>query len=239
MTASRESLMAFIDGELSSEEERRVAAEIAASPALNAYVEEQRALKSRVDADFAPILTAPVPERFERMVIDAPVSRAAGPRRNPFSMQLPRLWIPAAAAAAGIAIGIGLSNLVGGAMMESRNGALLATGGLARILSTQLAASQSATASTRVGLSFRNKDGNFCRTFQTAVATNALAGIACREEGDWRILATAATQADAGEFRQAASSLPNNLRATLNSMISGKPLNAAAERTARSHNWTK
>jgi len=239
MTASRETLMAYLDGELSAEEERRVAAEIAANPLLNAYVEEQRAVKARLDADFAPILSAPVPERFERMVMEARVPRRAA-QRNFFSLTLPRIWLPAGAAAAGIAIGIGLSNLFGGpAMMASNNGALIATGSLARILSTELAAEQGATATTRVGLSFLNRQEKFCRTFQTASGGNALAGIACREGNDWRIIATAASETqNASAFQQAASPLPKTLREEVNDMISGQPLNAAAERTARTNNWT-
>lgn len=241
MAASREKLMAFVDGELSPEEERRVAAEIAANSALVAYVEEQRALKARLATDFSPILAAPVPERFEQMILAAP-RPAKKPTANLFHRVLSRAGsmragIPLAAAAAGIAIGIGITNWFGGgAIMENANGALVARGELAAALSTQLAADQNAV---RVPVSFVNRDGNFCRSFRTSDARNPMAGIACREQGEWRIVATAATQALApGQFRQAAAGMPESVRQTISDMISGQPLNAAAERAARARNWT-
>lgn len=243
MAASREKLMAFVDGELAPEEERRVAAEIAANPALAAYVEEQRALKARLAMDFSPVLSTPVPERFEQMILAAP-RHANGPSANLFRRILSfagsmRLGVPLAAAAAGIAIGIGITNwFSGGAMMENANGVLVARGELAAALSTQLAADQPPGRPLRVAVSFVNRDGNFCRSFQTSDARNAMAGIACREQDEWRIVATAATQPlGPGQFRQAAG-MPENLRQAIGDMISGQPLNAAAERAARARNWT-
>ncbi len=241
MATSRERLMAFVDGELPPEEERRVAAEIAGNSALAAWVEEQRALKARLSADFSPILAAPVPERFERMILDAP-RPAKAPAANLLQRLLSfagpvRLGIPLAAAAAGIAIGIGITNwFSGGAMIENANGTLVARGALAAALSTQLATDQS---TVRVPVSFVDHGGNLCRTFQTREARNAMAGIACREQGEWRIVATAATEpVNQGQFRQAAASMPESLRQAIGDMISGQPLNAAAERAARARNWT-
>ena len=240
MVSSRETLMAFVDGELPPEEERRIAAEIAASPALAAYVEEQRALKARLSADFSPMLAAPVPDRFERMILDAPRQVKAPAnlfQRLRFLAGPMHVGIPLAAAAAGIVIGIGITNwFSGGAMIDNANGALLARGELASALSTQLAADQSAV---RVPVSFVDRDGNFCRSFQTTEARNAMAGIACREQGEWRIVATAATQpVNQSQFRQAAAGMPESLRQTIGDMISGMPLNAAGERAARARNWT-
>ena len=113
MAASRETLMAFVDGELTPEEERRVAAEIATNSALAAYVEEQRALRAKLSADFVPVLAAPVPEQFEHMILNAP--RQAKMPRKPFQRFFSRagslrIGIPLAAAAAGIAIGIGITS---------------------------------------------------------------------------------------------------------------------------------
>ena len=242
MAASREKLMAYVDGELTPEEERRVAAEIAGSPVMAAYVEEQRALKTRLSADFSPVLAAPVPEQFERMILDAPRQAekpAANRLQRTFSFAgYMRIGIPLAAAAAGIAIGIGITGWFNsGGMIENAGGALIARGELAAALSTQLAADQSAV---RVPVSFVNHDGNFCRSFQTSDARNAMAGIACREQGEWRIVATAATQpVRESQFRQAAAGMPKSLRQAIGGMISGQPLNAAAERAARDRNWNR
>jgi hypothetical protein len=245
MVISREHLMAFVDGELSAEEERKIAAEAVNDPVLSAYIEEQRAVKARLAQDFAPILSAPVPDRFERMILEAAPRNAP---RQPTLMQriLPLLrpssaWIPAAAVAAGVVIGIGISGLFSPAgMLQNRNGELLASGDLARVLSTQLAADQNAALPARVGVSFVDKAGTFCRSFQTAASGgNALAGIACRSGNAWRVVATAATQVSPGTFRQAAASLPDSLRNAITAMIAGQPLNAIGERDARARNWTR
>ena len=245
MAISREQLMAFIDGELSAEEERRTAAEVAGDPALSAYVEEQRAVKARLAHDFASILTAPVPDRLERLILDAAPSKAPPQpalMQRIFNFVRPApVWISAAALAAGVVIGIGISGLLSpAAMLQNRNGELIASGDLARLLSTQLAADQNAAAPARVGLSFVDKAGEFCRSFQTAAGgQNAIAGIACRSGDSWNVVATAAAQPAAGTFRQAAASLPDSLRNAITGMIAGQPLNAAAERDARARNWTR
>ena len=68
MTLTRETLMAFVDGELAPEEERRVAAEVAKDPSLSAYVEQQKELAAKLRTAFAPVLEAPIPARIERAV---------------------------------------------------------------------------------------------------------------------------------------------------------------------------
>ena len=246
MKISREHLMAYVDGELTAEEERKLAVEIAGDPVLAAYVEEQRAVKAQLTQDFAPILSAPIPDRFERMILDA-TPRKPVPRYGLFQRVLSGIrpagaWILAGAIAAGVAIGIGISGLFpSGAMLQNRDGELVASGDLARVLSTQLAADQNASAPARVGISFVDKAGEFCRGFQTAgTGQNALAGVACRSGNSWRVVATAATETPpSGTFRQAAAALPNSLRDAIAGMIAGQPLNATGERDARAHNWTR
>lgn len=246
MATSREQLMAFIDGELTPGDERKVIAEIAANPDFAAYVEEQRNLRLRLAEDFAPALTQPVPERFERMILhNAPTRSAAMSNlfRQLFApIRRRQLWIPAGAAVAGIAIGIGISGLFGaGAALHDRDGALIAGGGLARLLSTGLAGDRNPDAPGRIGLTFIDNAGDYCRTFQTSGnGGNVLAGVACHERNTWRVVATAAVKSSVnGQFRPAAASLPDSLRGAVNDMISGQPLNAAAERTARDRNWNR
>jgi hypothetical protein len=246
MAVSREKVMAYVDAELSAEEERKIAQEIAADPALNSWVNEQRALRARLAADFAPVLAAPVPERFERLILDVPARRKKLEFAGVFRRFWPirpgaRSWIPAGAVAAGIAIGIGISGFFGSeTLLQNHGGRLVAAGDLARALSTQLAANQNPSAPLRVVVSFVNKAGAYCRSFQTSEAGNGLAGVACRGDGEWRIIATAATEPAApGQFRQAAASLPDSLRAVINDTISGSPLNAEAQRAAAARGWAR
>lgn len=244
MAVSREQVMAFIDGELTPNEEQWIEAEIARDATLRRYVGEQRELRRQLAADFAPMISAPVPEQVERMIVQV------GPRpvrRNIVAWLFAReaasrIWIPAGAVAAGIAIGIGFSGVAGGdGFIQARDGGLVASAGLARVLSSQLAADQNPAAPMRVGLTFVSNAGEYCRTFQAgANGGMPLAGIACRHADAWRIIATVPTKAaDAGEFRQASSGLPDSLRDVANTTMAGQPLAADGERAARARNWLR
>src|SRR3546814_15960075 len=61
-------------------------------------------------------------------------------------------------------------------------GALVAQGGLAEPLDTQLASAQAPAAATRIGVSFADRQGRFCRSFDSA----ALAGLASPQGGNGR-----------------------------------------------------
>lgn len=102
-------------------------------------------------------------------------------------------------------------------------------GALAEALDTQLASNQPGDAAVRIGLSFQDKTGRYCRTFERHV----LDGIGCREGGHWQLERTIAGQAT-GEYRQASS---DELASAAAAMMRRGALDAAAERTARDAGW--
>jgi len=244
MTVTRETLMAFVDGQLAPAEERRVAAEVAKDPVLSAYVEQQKKLAAQLGSAFAPVLEAPIPERIERAVRETPIPSASPSlldRWCNWSRQLLRTrqgWIPATVMAAGIALGILLDgSFSAGSDFRTKDGALVAQGALAQVLTLELASEQAS--GTRIGVSFRNGDGLYCRSFETeGGARGAVAGIACLKDRDWQIAAlTRATARAEGEFATAGGDMPAVIRNALNAMISGDPLDAVEERTARDRGW--
>jgi len=252
MTVTRETLMAFVDGELAPDEERRVAAELAKDPELNAYVEQQRALAAKLRTAFAPILEAPIPERIERAVRETEIPSVSSSAPALFA-RLQRIWreqtaragqswIPAGAMAAGIVLGVALAGSFGTATeMRTKGGALIAQGDLARTLTVELASEQTpeTRSAARIGVSFWSRDGAFCRSFETqGGARGAVAGIACLKDGDWKIASLANVEPRAsGVFATAAAEMPATVRAALNFMISGDPLDAQQERAARNQGW--
>jgi hypothetical protein len=251
MTVTRETLMAYVDGELAPDEERRVATEVAKDPALNAYVEQQKELAAKLRSAFAPVLEEPIPARIERAVRETKM-----PSHQPALSLVRRLqrlwsntgragstWIPAGALAAGLALGIVLAgSFETDTDLGTQGGALVARGELARVLTAELASEQvpDTVSAARIGVSFMNKDGAFCRSFETrAGARGAAAGIACLADGDWQIAALAsAAPSETGGFTTAAGEMPPTVRSALNEMISGDPLNAEQERAARNQGWT-
>jgi hypothetical protein len=126
--------------------------------------------------------------------------------------------------------------------IASRNGHLFASGPLAQALSDQLASTGSAGAPVQMGISFRDKRGNYCRTFALSDAS-ALAGLACHDGDGWRVDVLARAEgggadAAAAQYRPAASAMPKAVLQTVEERIAGEPLDARGEAAARGSGWT-
>jgi hypothetical protein len=92
----------------------------------------------------------------------------------------------------------------------------------------------------QIGVSFRARSGDYCRTFVLR-EKSALAGLACREHGNWRLeaLAVGESAAAGSGYRAAGSALPPAVAGTVDALIAGEPLDARAEAAAREHNWSR
>ena len=66
--------------------------------------------------------------------------------------------------------------------------ALVARGELARALDSQLASEQRGEEPVLIGLTFKARDGNYCRSF--VLRATRTAGLACRVGSDWQVPAT-------------------------------------------------
>jgi hypothetical protein len=235
MTISDETLMAFVDGELSPQEMSRVEAVLHQQPELEAMVEQQRALRHELHASFESIMNAPLPDALRHTAMNAPVSLQWRFRRALQSLFAPRalIWtgIPAAALACGVVVGVLLDG--GNSLMGTSGNSLVARGSLASALNQQLASAQ-ATQGPQIGVSFRDKSGRYCRTFN---ASN-LAGVACRDAASWNIAALSESPKEpTGAYATAGSTMPDLVRNAVQGMIAGSPLNAAAEKQARDQGW--
>jgi hypothetical protein len=144
------------------------------------------------------------------------------------------LWRNLGTIAASLAVGLMAGQLIPlqrGGPIGMEGDALVAQGSLAEALDTQLASAQAPDAATRIGVSFADRQGRFCRSFDSA----ALAGLACQEGGNWRVVMTAPSEAgDARQYRQAGSSI---VLATAQEMMAGAPLDAEGERAAMTAGW--
>jgi hypothetical protein len=258
MTPSDETLMAYVDGELDERARVEVEAAMRANPDIAARIAREQALRKRVRLAFERVIEEPVPERLVAAVRAAPVLHDVGPEAEPAPVRAnnviplrPRQsrkwsWPEWSSMAASLAVGAVLSVLfvrhtpVG--PITSHNGHLFASGALAQALSDQLASTQADVPTTpvRIGVSFRDKSGNYCRTFALREA-GSVAGLACRSGGGWQLEAVARSEesADAGaaRYRQAGSSLPKPILQSVEDRISGDPLDARAEAAAKASGW--
>lgn len=225
-----ETLIAFADGELSDIERARVERALQGDPALRQRLEAHRRVRDRLAGHYEPVAEEPVPDRF-RQLLDPRVVPLSHARRR----RLVPSWQAASALAATLVIGIVLGQAVpfgGSGPIAAENGTLLAGGGLAEALETQLASTQPPGAPVRIGITFPGPDGRICRTFDGAIVS----GLACRDLGRWRLLVAAPGGGGAaGEYRQAGSPAP--VMETAQRLMTGDPLDAEQERSARDSGW--
>ncbi|HEY2463156.1 MAG TPA: hypothetical protein VGI32_03790 [Steroidobacteraceae bacterium] len=259
MTISDETLMAYADGELDPAARASVEAAMQEDPEIGKRVARHRALREAMQGAFSAVLQEPVPDRLieaargptgaaraktaspQSAVVDLSLAREAARRKNagpPWRRQ-------PAAMAASLLVGLGLGFLAwhgsGGALIQpGAGGGLIASAALAEALSTQLSDDRSAERVAITGLSFRNKSGDYCRTF-SLTGMGASSGLACREGTDWRIEALVQSPrntANPGNFRTAASQESPAIRTVVESSIDGEPLDHAGEIAARQAGWS-
>jgi hypothetical protein len=238
---SDETLMAFVDGELAPNEKDRVAAAIAADPALAERVRMfERTRKLAHDA-FAPLLDEPVPDALRRRIEAAAATQAAAnvvalPRRG--GQPLPA-WLPLAASIAAVAIGIG-GFLAGRTLGPSTQTPRIALGEVPAELAAALASKPSGTREDH-GLgklsliaSFKTGDGRLCREFELdPPRADTLVAVACRgATPGWQVVFAVAAPPGADSYAPASSLqvLENYLAAT----GAGSALSAEEERAALS-----
>ena len=231
-----EKLMAYADGELIPAEREAMERALAKDPALREKLAEQQRLKATLTAHYGPVAAEEVPERLLAMLGAetgraevASLSTAREKRRRPAWRQLGTI---AASLAVGVLAGQMVS-LQGAGPLAVNDGALVAERALAEALDSQLASAQAPGAATRIGVSFADRQGRFCRSFDAP----AFAGLACREGPDWRVIMTAPAQGGGEtQYRQAGSSV---ILQAAQEMMVGAPLDAEAERAAMEARWQR
>lgn len=222
---------AFVDGELDDLTARRIAREAEDNAALAAEIDRHRVLNARLTAHFAPVAEEPVPERLRALLVDDKVDASLAARREAKAMRFGAMQWGAVAAALVLGLTIGSHPWTPAAEVATQKGALVASGPLAKALDTQLASNQPGDAAVHIRLSFRDRSGRYCRSFES----RAFEGIGCRDNDRWRLERMIAGQPKA-DYRQASS---GELAAVAAAMMADDPLDAAAERAARDAGWSR
>jgi anti-sigma factor RsiW len=238
---SDETLMAYADGELDEATRQQIEVSIAADPEVARRLAAHHALRGRLHADFDRVLEEPVPPHLAALVRSAENgSRPGQVLRFPARHTQRRPWLQWSSLAASLVLGALLWQFASrlyptGPITESK-GELVASGALARALNGRLAHEQTSTDSVQIGISFRSRQGAYCRTFQ--LRDTAAAGLACHGSDDWRVQVFAREAATAqSQYRQAASALPPVVLTAVQESIAGEPLDASAEAQARAGGW--
>ena len=191
--------------------------------------------RRRMAAAFDDVLREPVPDRLKALLAE-PAPAAAVVDLG--AVRARRAGMNSWAAWGGMAAALLLGTLLGTRLAppgEDGQGRLVASGAVARALDRQLASAPGGAVAVQV--SFKARDGRYCRSFSTAEA----AGLACREpDGAWALQQLATVEAGpGGGMRQAASSLPPAVLAAIDARMAGEALNAEQERAARDAGWQR
>jgi hypothetical protein len=230
MNVELETLIAFADGELSAADREEVQRALDADPALRAQLQAQQRLRTRINAAFDPVAREAPPANLVAAVGAAGNVVSLAARRPRWNV---REWgAIAASLAAGLIVGVGV--LRPEPIVVADNSGLVAAGSLHQRLNTQLASDTGEP--LRIGLTFRNRDGAYCRTF--ALNTSRTQGLACRSQSRWRLeIVTHDGTSNGGDMRAAATEINPAILAATQSTISGDVLDASAERHARDTQW--
>ena len=227
-----EEFFAWLDGELDGDSAARVEARVASDPELAARAERHRKLASSVQAAFTPLLDeASAPPKFQSAEV---VNFGARDNRR----ERRQAWLGApqwAAMAATLALGLFAGSMIGGpsgSLVTVQDGRLMAGASLDRSLDSQLA-SAGVSGPIRVGLTFRNRQGGICRSFDGPVGS----GLACRNGEDWQVEGLfASPERSSGDYRMATGQDPR-LAALIDEAIVGEPFDATQEKAAKDRGW--
>lgn len=238
MEMNEQTFAAYVDGELSPEDAAKVVLHLADHPRDRARVDALMELNEALGQAYDQPMNEPAPRRIlaaieGRRVLAFPGLRRPAPRAA--------LWAASGALAAGFAAFLLLSP-ARDAGDDIAAGVILNASPAAEALS-QLGSGASrfvgAGRELRVVASYRAADNRLCREFRLTGAAGAEAGLACAEDGGWRIEALAARQgADATQaITPAAGAHDDPVEAALDAIGAGMVLPPAEEARAIAAGW--
>ncbi|NOX84332.1 MAG: hypothetical protein GXP06_15370 [Alphaproteobacteria bacterium] len=241
MLYTDEELSAFLDDELPEEKNLALKAAMADDNALRIRLDELRLANDAVRNAYSSIDGRPFPQSILTMLgEDASgevTAGAASHTARPWARPAAPLWaVPLAACVAllaGLVLGPAVFNQTVTPNALQLAGLVPENDPLYTILQAQPSATTTAYQGGAVTpvLSFRSIDDAFCREFQWRAQTSSVRGVACRTDGQWRILLTVleTTHQTATGFSTAASASPIEIDHFVNRKIKGDPLNSQAE----------
>lgn len=195
-------LMAYLDGEIDDAHAAEIDRAIGKDIGLRDSIATMRSIDAQIKAALAPALHGPMP----RLRV-TPLAAAAPSRAKRFAAS----WMTAAAAslallALGTALGIGVAEyadyrtnklLAARAATEQTQAQLAFAQALEKSISGQTVSWRNPDSGASGGVTpvrtFKNAENQFCREFRQwqtgGVARENKVGIACRENGAWRVRA--------------------------------------------------
>lgn len=262
--ATLEQLNAYLDGEMDDAARAAFEARLALDPALREHLEQIRTVSESVEAEFVALPAGAPSEELFAAVKAFAAAHPAGTEVNGARIikleQRPKTagpqglaaWQLPVAAAVAFCVGAGAMWLVQTMQTNSNTltAAAVSSGRVAegamlhRVLErVESGATERAGHETiRPILTFKAKDGRYCREFEAFSADGAVVGVACRAANDWRmevLLSAAARAPDETQYAPASGFNARALDDVVSQLMDGAALDAAAEAEALRKGWQK
>ncbi len=258
MTYSDETLSAYLDDELSSEETAKLDAALADDVALQTRLEGLLRANKAVREAYGPIANEPLPENVVRLLkSDKHTKSSAGGNvimfRN-WSFTLPNpSWAQAMAASVALIAGIILGQYAlrppaggGSAAFVQVAGEIVPGDSLFETLefarsSTQKIIDQKTGATAKPLLSFATVDGRLCREFIVALPDETTHAVACKTGTSWEVMIAAKSRKGLpdteGQYRTAITATDKSVGVFLEDFISGDAFSADEEKVFIESGW--
>lgn len=257
--------MAFVDGEAEPALVARINTRLAQDEALLRRVEVYRSTGKSLGALYDAAITDPIPDRIVDVIRAAtPIEPEAGVGREAAARASlgTRLWtrvtdfallrplVLTGTAIAGIAVGWLAGVHLGGVPGAAWRPELVASGPMRQVLdatpsgtTVELVLADGSRWTVRPTLSFRDKDGGYCRQYEMAsTSSHGLAGLYCRgADGTWRsrVQVVIAAQHRTAKLAPAAGPGSDALEAAVDKLIDGEALSKPEEETAIAAKWNR
>lgn len=244
-----ELLVAYVDDELEPAEREMVSSVLASNQTLSHRAEEMRLARDLLREAFPLRPDASIPPAIEAAadrLAEACSRRASAQVESSFRWR----WKYAIAAAVVLCLTASATYLAWRGGRESSRQPVTALMRISRdtplhrvLESTPGAEAVNVLeedAVVRAVLTFRAKDGRFCREFEILADSGAATGIACREHGEWRtevLRSAAAAQIGGDRYRPAGESDEPAVAQVAEHLIQGDPLSAEEEARVLASGW--
>jgi hypothetical protein len=245
-----ELLVAYVDDELDADQRAMVGSVLATDPALCDRAEEMRLSRDLLREAFPLHPDAGIPTPIEQAAnrLAGACARRTFRQRIPFLFQSWRKYAMVAGIVLCVAAPAGYLAWRGGSEANGRPVTALMQIGPDTPLHGVLESTPSGDvvdvpaegAAIRAVLTFRAKDGRFCREFEILASSGGSTGIACRDQGEWRaevILSAAAAPTNSNYYTPAGQSEDAAVAEVVRHLIEGDPLSAQQEAHVLASRW--
>jgi hypothetical protein len=245
-----ELLVAYVDDELDAAQRAMVRSVLDTNPALCRRADEMRLARDLLREAFPLRPEASVPVSIDAAANRLAEACARHPSRPPRAFLFQKRWKYAVAAGVVLCLTASASYLAWRIGSESARQSVTALtrigpdtplhGVLESTPSAKVINVPAEDAAVRAVLTFRTKDGRFCREFEILAGSGGSTGIACREHGEWRaevLMSSAAAPPDSNYYTPAAQSDEPAVAQVVERLIQGDPLSAQEEARVLTSGW--